>query len=139
MTVVRDFESSNSVRTSCSASGKVLLAHHSERDAVLASYEKHGLTRLTSRSCGSVRELESELAAVLQNGHSSECQEVMPNYGSVACPIRGKNGVVIAALSVTVPIAQAREGKLISVVRAAANDISHRFVRQFSGLVSRGA
>ena len=71
-------------------------------------------TRSTA-SCGppregvEVRELESELAAVLQNGHSSECQEVMPNYGSVACPIRGKN------------------------------DISHSFVRQFSGWVSRGA
>jgi len=51
----RDFESSNSVTTSCSASGKVLLAHRRERDAVLAGYEKHGLMRSTSRRCGSAR------------------------------------------------------------------------------------
>ena len=59
------------------------------------------LERFTPATFVSQRRLKDELEAVRQNGHALGCDEFITGVSSVAAPILGADGKVIAALSVT--------------------------------------
>ncbi|MBV9093482.1 MAG: IclR family transcriptional regulator [Streptosporangiaceae bacterium] len=86
-----------SVPLHCSALGKVLLAY----GAVQLS--SGTLDRRTGRTITGEAALRAELAAVRARGYAVTDEELEPGLVAVAAPVRGYDGTVIAALSVSAP------------------------------------
>lgn len=86
------------------AMGKVMLAHAPEDalDVVLAA----GLPRLTRHTVTVESRLRSELADIRRLGYGCEREEVRLGCASIAVPVRGPDGDVIAALSIAGPAAR---------------------------------
>jgi IclR family transcriptional regulator, KDG regulon repressor len=81
------------------ATGKVLLAHlrPAELDRAVGSTE---LPALTPHTITDPARLRQELAAVRERGYAENREESRISLSSVAAPIRGETGAVIAAVSV---------------------------------------
>lgn len=84
----------------CSAIGKILLAHlpQADRDAYLANGPFPALTPATITDPAS---LADELAQVRAVGHAVDAEEVAIGLRCLAVPLRGADGDVIAALSLS--------------------------------------
>ena len=84
------------------ATGKVLLAHLPERDLdrLLKGWE---LARVTPHTITDQRALRAELDAVRARGYAENRHESEVGVVSLAAPIRGSGGQVIAALSMAGP------------------------------------
>jgi IclR family transcriptional regulator, acetate operon repressor len=85
-----------SVPLHCSALGKVLLAYGT---AQLAGV----LERRTDKTITSEAALRTDLATVRARGYAVTDEELEPGLIAVATPIRGYDGAVVAALSVSAP------------------------------------
>lgn len=62
------------------------------------------LERLTERTITTLPELKRELATVRARGYATDNGEVSPELRCVGVPVRDASGVVVAALSLSVPI-----------------------------------
>jgi len=85
-----------SVPLHCSALGKVLLAFG-------AQLPPGPLERRTDKTVTSETALRAELATVRTRGYAVTDEELEPGLIAVATPIRGYDGAVVAALSVSGP------------------------------------
>jgi DNA-binding IclR family transcriptional regulator len=81
----------------CSAVGKVLLAYGA------AQLPPGKLERRTGQTITSEAALRAELAAVRACGYAVTDEELEPGLIAVAAPVRGYDGAVVAALSVSAP------------------------------------
>ncbi len=81
----------------CTANGKILLAFGA---APLPAGEP---ARLTPRTIVDRDRLEAELEAVRARGYATAVEELEPGLSAVAAPVRGRDGDVLAALSVSGP------------------------------------
>jgi IclR family acetate operon transcriptional repressor len=86
-----------SVPLYCSALGKVLLAYGA------AQLPAGRLERLTDKTITSETTLRSDLAVVRARGYAVTDEELEPGLIAVAAPVRGYDGAVVAALSVSAP------------------------------------
>src|ERR1700691_92989 len=86
-----------SVPLHCSALGKVLLAYGA------AQLPPGRLERLTEKTITSEPALRSALAVVRARGYAVTDEELEPGLIAVATPVRGYDGAVVAALSVSAP------------------------------------
>jgi IclR family transcriptional regulator, acetate operon repressor len=86
-----------SVPLYCSALGKVLLAYGA------AQLPPGRLERLTDKTITSEPALRSDLAVVRARGYAVTDEELEPGLIAVAAPVRGYDGAVVAALSVSAP------------------------------------
>ena len=86
-----------SVPLHCSALGKVLLAYGA------APMPGGKLQRCTDKTITSEAALRNDLAAVRARGYAVTDEELEPGLIAVAAPIRGYDGAVVAALSVSGP------------------------------------
>ena len=86
-----------SVPLHCSALGKVLLAYGA------AQLSGGPLERRTDKTITSEAALRTELATVRTRGYAVTDEELEPGLIAVATPIRGYDGAVVAALSVSAP------------------------------------
>jgi IclR family acetate operon transcriptional repressor len=86
-----------SVPLYCSALGKVLLAYGA------AQLPAGRLERLTDKTITSEPTLRSDLAVVRARGYAVTDEELEPGLIAVAAPVRGYDGAVVAALSVSAP------------------------------------
>jgi IclR family transcriptional regulator, acetate operon repressor len=90
-----------SVPLHCSALGKVLLAYGS---AQLPPIDNTGkLERRTDKTVTSEAALRAELAGVRARGYAITDEELEPGLIALAAPVRGFDGTVVAALSVSAP------------------------------------
>jgi DNA-binding IclR family transcriptional regulator len=78
----------------------------------------------------SAMELRAALAGVKQSGAAVVCRTRPSRTVSVAAPIRGADGDVVAALSIVVPDAATPAHKLVPLVGAAARAISRNLGHQ---------
>lgn len=103
------------------SSGHVLLAHASSevRDAVLAN----PLARVTERTITSPAKLRRVLAEVRRVGYAIAAGQVEESGTGVAAPIRDGSGVVVAALSLTIPMDLGPQ-RVLPALLAAARGIS---------------
>src|SRR5689334_10481637 len=85
----------------CTAVGKVLLAYD---PAAVERITGGRLTALTTASITDGNELTRALDRVRREGVATEREESRPGLGCVAAPVFGRNGLPIAALSVSVPV-----------------------------------
>ncbi|MBG0828895.1 IclR family transcriptional regulator [Planomonospora sp. ID67723] len=81
----------------CSALGKVFLAHGA------AELPRGPLERRTPRTVTDRRDLDRELTEIRRRGYGVAREELEPGLIAVAAAVRGGDGAVIAALSVSGP------------------------------------
>jgi DNA-binding IclR family transcriptional regulator len=86
----------------CTSTGKVLLAHasHEQRQRLLA---ESGLPVLTPHTITSAAALAADLQATLARGYAVAMEEYEIGLNAMAAPIRGHDGAVAAAASVSGP------------------------------------
>jgi IclR family transcriptional regulator, acetate operon repressor len=94
-----------SVPLHCSALGKVLLAFGTVPISGPISGQLSGgpLERRTDKTITSEAALRADLARVRARGYAVTDEELEPGLIAVATPIRGYDGAVVAALSVSAP------------------------------------
>jgi DNA-binding IclR family transcriptional regulator len=123
----------------CTATGKVLLATRPEAAAVLEELERTGVSRPTSRSTASCRELELQLAKIRKRGFAVELEETLVGYGSIAVPVTGSDGEVYAAISATLPVNRLPVGRLLPQLHGTAAGIARaveqRMLDRYPGIV----
>jgi DNA-binding IclR family transcriptional regulator len=90
-----------SVPLHCSALGKVLLAYGAAQ--VSGQLPGGPLERRTDKTITSEAALRAELASVRTRGYAVTDEELEPGLIAVATPVRGYDGAVVAALSVSGP------------------------------------
>jgi IclR family pca regulon transcriptional regulator len=83
----------------CTSLGRVMLAHMSE-EALDAYFDKVKLKALTQRTVVSVKRLKEILAEVRRNGYVVVAEELEVGLRSIAVPVRGASGNVLAALNI---------------------------------------
>ena len=121
------------------AGGKVLLAFlpAAERRAVL---DRLALVRFTRRTITDRSRLERELAVIRRQGYAASSGERFPGAATVAAPIQGADGSVVAALNVSGPADRftgARKAKYARLVTKAARAIS-RAMGYRPGVIASG-
>ncbi|MET1155938.1 IclR family transcriptional regulator C-terminal domain-containing protein [Arthrobacter sp.] len=89
------------VPASCTAVGKILLAHLAEADR--SRLLRKGLVKLTARSITEPHVLANQLDQIRATDVAFEAGESTPDVSCVAAPIRDHSGTVVAALSISVP------------------------------------
>ena len=108
------------------AIGKVLLSNMLPEELALR-YARRKLARCTDATITDWKELQKELARVLENGYAIDNQEHETGVKCVAAPIYGHRGVV-AALSISGPVEriedQIKKHGIIPVLKRAGEDIS---------------
>ncbi|MFE9675138.1 IclR family transcriptional regulator [Streptomyces sp. NPDC006259] len=102
--------------------GLVLLAHCSPE--VQETYCEGPLTACTDHTLTDPARLRRVLADVRRTGVAVSSRQVTDDALSVAAPVRGPDGTVVAAVSVVVPYAEAEVPVLAPAVRLAARGIS---------------
>jgi DNA-binding IclR family transcriptional regulator len=102
--------------------GKVLLAH--APDDVVAQVLAGPLPRLARNTITDPDALLDALAVIRTSGYCISREEMTDGAASVAVPVRGPNGDVVAAISVVVPADRSDLAALVPAVRVAAAGIS---------------
>lgn len=111
----------------CAANGKAMLAFQAEQ--LIARVLAGPLPRITPLTITNPRLIRAELAEIRERGFSRTLGEVEEGLNGVAAPIRSRDGVVFAAVSVSGPsyrVPPARLDELGALVIAAAAEISAR-------------
>jgi DNA-binding IclR family transcriptional regulator len=109
------------------SSGKVLLAH--APDAVRKGVLSRDLPRFTRATITDPEELRQDLDHIVEQGWGSTVEEYEVGLSAVAAPVRGADGEVIAALSVSGPSFRMdveRFPLLARRVMASADELSRR-------------
>lgn len=88
--------------------GQVLLADLDARDRQLI-FERTDLTPLTPHTITDRTQIEAELAAVRENGYSLNDQQLEVGLVSLAAPVWGSGGRVIAAVNVSTRAGTAKQ------------------------------
>jgi DNA-binding IclR family transcriptional regulator len=97
----------------CSAMGKVFLAYGT------IELPPGPLARRTARTITTRAALEKDLAMVVHNGYAVAREELEPGLVAIAAPVRSRDGVVIASISVSGPTSRINDqieriGKLLA-------------------------
>jgi IclR family acetate operon transcriptional repressor len=110
------------------ALGKALLSDLPEAD-LDALFAGVALEPVTAQTITSLARLKRELARVRADGYAVDRGETLPEVRCVAAPVRGGDGTVAAAISVSVPVFRIddrREAELAREIRACAAELSLR-------------
>jgi len=108
--------------------GKCLLAWlpENELERLLA---EGPLVALTPRTITDPEALRAELAQVRAQGFAIDRGETLPDVWCFGAPVRDAHGVVVAALSISVPVTRIsgeRVEELVRAARAAADELSRQ-------------
>jgi DNA-binding IclR family transcriptional regulator len=114
--------------------GLVLLAHAPAevQEEILSA----PLPRFTEKTIVSPRRLRQVLSEVRRTGVAISDRQVTMDALSVAAPVSGRGGDVVAAISVVVHADEVRPTTLVPVVRAAARGISRALGLPVTGSMS---
>jgi IclR family transcriptional regulator, pca regulon regulatory protein len=102
--------------TYCSATGRVLLSQFSDKD-VLERLSRKPLAARTLRTMTRPREIVAEIRSVREKGYAIGDEELELGLRSLAVPVFGSSGEIVAAVSVSASSARIR-----------ASDLSKRFL-----------
>ena len=86
----------------CSAVGKAMLAHLSERE-VDEILKQHGLPRMTAKTIVTPADLKAELKAVRERGYAIDNEEAEDGVRCVGAAVLGNNGRPLGAISTSAP------------------------------------
>jgi DNA-binding IclR family transcriptional regulator len=116
-----------------SGAGKVLLAYGSQelQDAVLNS-----LDRYTDKTITDVQTLRRQLGDIKQQGYAATDEELMAGQTSIAVPVRGNGGRVIAALGLISSSSKGELSRMIPALQVTTAALSKKLIE--SGLGDAG-
>lgn len=97
------------------ANGKLLLAYQ-KRDSLNRIYSQSDLSPYTDRTFTSIVDLEQELQLIKKNGYAVSRGELQRGIQSIAAPIFGRGGDIIAAINVVATDSTYNETTIESVV-----------------------
>ncbi|MGO8874888.1 MAG: IclR family transcriptional regulator [Acidimicrobiales bacterium] len=100
----------------CTAQGKILLAHGA------AELPAGRLERLTPYTITSRAALTAQLDDVRRRGFAVTAEELEPGLVAIAAPVQREGGAVVAALSVSGPIARLAPGRIGDVAAACVSE-----------------
>jgi IclR family pca regulon transcriptional regulator len=111
----------------CTSLGRAMLAHLPD-EQLKAYFEKVKLRALTDKTVVSQKRLRDILAGVREQGYAVIDEELEVGLRSIAVPVRGASGNVLAALNVgaqaaRVSVAQMEE-EILPVLLRGAQDLS---------------
>ena len=106
--------------------GKVLLAHSPPE--IVEKVIADGLSRMARNTITDPDRLRRVLDTICTTGYCLSRDEMTDGASSVAVPVRGANGAVIAAISVVVPTGRRELAALVPAVRIAAAGIARAMV-----------
>jgi DNA-binding IclR family transcriptional regulator len=112
--------------------GKVLVAFgtHELQEAVLNSLDRYTDTTITDAAT-----LRGQLAAIKAQGFAKTNEELAAGATSIAVPLRGKGGKVIAALGIVAPSDDIRDiSRMLPMMHVTATAMSKKFVESGLGL-----
>jgi DNA-binding IclR family transcriptional regulator len=114
--------------------GKVLLAFGSQdlRDAVLNS-----LDRYTERTITDAPTLSAQLDSIKRQGFAETREELEAGAVSIAVPLKGRGGRVIAALGIVAPSDGRDISRMLPVMQVTAAALSKKLVDTGLGIASR--
>lgn len=115
--------------------GKVLMAFgtHELQDAVLNS-----LDRFTDTTITDATKLRAQLATIKAQGFAKTHEELAAGATSIAVPLKGKGGKVIAALGIVAPSDDSRDiSRMLPVLQVTAAALSKKLVESGLGVASR--
>jgi IclR family acetate operon transcriptional repressor len=95
----------------CSAVGKAILSAASDK-AISKILHQHGMPRLTAKTITTPTSLRAELARIRAQGYAVDDEEHAVGLRCIAAPIRDETGDVVAAVSVSGPMARIDEARL---------------------------
>jgi DNA-binding IclR family transcriptional regulator len=105
------------------ATGKVLLAF--DRSDVLDEMLARGpLERITPATVALPGVLRDQLRRAREEGYATELEETTAGYCSVAVPLFGDSGLLLASLSMTVPVVRADLVRHAATLRAVSERVS---------------
>lgn len=99
----------------CSALGKALL--HKHRDEEILELYPQGFPSVTARSVTNMAQLRQQLERVAASGYAMDDREINDDTICFAVPLLQK-GVILAAISVSLPSFRASDEKTQQVIRA---------------------
>lgn len=112
---------------SATATGKCLLAYlpDAERDAILDGWD---LPAVTKDSITSMRKLKEQLREIRRQGYAENWSESDDRVYSVAAPIRGRSGSIVASISAAGPLdrMEPKQLKAVQAVQEAGAQASRR-------------
>lgn len=110
--------------------GKVLLAFGPDevQAAVLGS-----LDRYTAKTITDASKLTGQLRNIRDQGFAETGEELAPGATSIAVPIRGNGGNVIAALGCVVPAGSGTLSRMLPVLQVTANAMSKQLIARGLG------
>jgi len=113
----------------CTGLGKMLLAHL-DPGLVQEHFGRNGVRRFTENTITELKELTAHLAAVRAQGYAIDNAEHEPEVRCVAAPVFDLRGEVVAAISVSGPVARldpfGAQRPLIEATVQSAQAISRR-------------
>ncbi|HWH97657.1 MAG TPA: IclR family transcriptional regulator [Pseudolysinimonas sp.] len=114
--------------------GKVLLAFGGQdlQDAVLGS-----LDRYTQQTITDARLLRSQLRTITSQGFARTHEELAPGATSIAVPLRGQDGTVIAAMGIVTPSSGSESTKLVPIMQVTAAALSRKLIEAGLGTTDR--
>ena len=72
--------------------------------------------------------LQKQLKTIVSRGYAETSEELMPGATSVAVPVRGRGGAVIAALGVVSPKSSAALAGIVPVLQVTASALSRKLI-----------
>jgi IclR family KDG regulon transcriptional repressor len=111
----------------CTASGKLFLAYLPAQD--LEDILRKPLQTYTRKTISSVGDLRQQLDLIRQQGYAFDDEEFETGIRAVACPIFGRLGKVIAAISIPSPASRMkleRVSEIAGALAEAAKAVSRR-------------
>jgi IclR family transcriptional regulator, KDG regulon repressor len=116
----------NRANLHCTGMGKSIAAYLLPEELEQALL-KHGLPARTNRTLTSTESLTEDLATVRQTGVSHDNQEDVEGVECFAAPLFGKDGTLLAAISISGP--SVRMGAQAESMRAAVRETARRISR----------
>ncbi|MQA10963.1 MAG: helix-turn-helix domain-containing protein [Pseudonocardiaceae bacterium] len=110
----------------CTATGRVFLAAGSDQD--LRRVIDNGLRRCTPRTIVLPGLLRQELDRTLERGYGVNYEEVEVGVSAVGAPVFGKDGRVVAAISITGRTSRVTAERVAPAVVTAARGLSRELV-----------
>ncbi|MFD3531406.1 IclR family transcriptional regulator [Streptomyces sp. NPDC058664] len=113
----------------CTSVGKMLLASLPEEELAARVPDGAELVAMTPNSVTDPAALRAALADVRRRGVALESRESNPDVSCVAAPVRDRTGLVVAALSISVPMirwSEARRAELEELAVKGAAELSER-------------
>ncbi|WP_312288548.1 IclR family transcriptional regulator [Terrisporobacter sp.] len=125
-----DLEIGKKVPVYCSSLGKSMLAFSNSMNLNTIKFEK-----FTNKTISSIEELIKEVESIKENGYAFDDEEYIEYLSCISVPIKNKEGIAIASISIAIPTIRLDEDKkqnFITLLKFYAKKIEEDMLNRYS-------